>query len=141
MFVSDPLDRLATDVADLAGEDRSGWNEAALSSRVVAILEQVERLRAEALRCAAEWDGAKAWAYDAAPSAPSWLVDRISMTQPRAVQFVRTARHLRGHERTAKALAAGDIKVEHAAMLADIARGRKTSPGSTRTHSSAPRRG
>jgi hypothetical protein len=124
MFVSDPLDRLAADVADLAGEDRSGWSEAAWSARVVAILEQVERLCAEALRCAAGWDGAKAWAYDAAPSAPTWLVERTSMTRPRAAQFVRTARHLRGHERTAKALAAGDIKVEHAETLADVARGR-----------------
>jgi hypothetical protein len=124
MFVSDPVDRLATDVADLAGEDRSGWSEAAWSARVVAILEQVERLRAEALRCAAGWDGAKAWAYEAAPSAPTWLVDRTSMTRPQAVRLVRTARHLRGHERTAKALAAGDIEVEHAETLADVARGR-----------------
>jgi len=42
-----------------------------------------------------------------------------------AVRFVRTARHLRGHGRTAKALAAGDVQVEHAEQLAEVARGRE----------------
>ena len=125
MFVSDPLEQLAADVAELAAEDRDGWSEAARSARLVGLLEQIERLRAEALRCGAEWDGAKAWAFDAAPSAPSWLVANCAMTRPAAVRFVRTARHLRGHERTAKALAAGDVHVEHAEQLAEVARGRE----------------
>ncbi|MFN8026643.1 MAG: DUF222 domain-containing protein [Acidimicrobiia bacterium] len=126
MFVSDPIDRLDQVLADLAAEDRSGWGEAARSQRLTEVLDRAERMRAEALRCASDWDAAKSWTHDDAPSAPTWLVDRCSMTRPAAARFVRTARHLRGYERTAKALAAGDIKVEHAEQLAEVARGRAT---------------
>ena len=86
MFVSDPLGQLAADVAELAAEDGDGWSEAARSERLIGIVEQIERLRAEALRCGAEWDGAKAWAFDAAPSAPSWLVANCAMTRCDAVR-------------------------------------------------------
>jgi len=124
MFVSDPLERLDQVLDELAREDRAAWSVSAQSARLVGVLERLERLHAEALRCGGAWDGAKAWAIEGAASAPTWLVEHASMTRPTAVRFARTARHLRGHERTAKALAVGDVKVEHAETLAHVARGR-----------------
>jgi hypothetical protein len=125
MFASDPLDQVAAGVADLLAEDWSVWNDAALSEQLTGMLDQLERLHAAVLGCAATWDGRGVWAVEGAPTAPSWLTDRGSMTRPAAVRLARTARHLRGHEHTAKALVAGDVKVEHVETIATVARGRE----------------
>jgi hypothetical protein len=125
MFVSDPLDRLAADVADLLAEDWNEWNDAALSEQLTGMLHELERLHAAVLGCAAAWDFHKVWAFDAAPSAPTWLVGNCSLPRTDAVRLVRTARHLRGNARTAKALVAGDVKVEHVETIAKVAQGRE----------------
>jgi len=126
MFVSDPLAHVAAPgVADLLGEDWGEWNDAALSEQLTGMLDQLERLHAAVLGCAATWDGRGVWALEGAPTAPSWLTEHGSMTRPAAVRLARTARHLRGHEHTAKALVAGDVKAEHVETIATVARGRE----------------
>jgi hypothetical protein len=125
MFVSDPLARVAAGVGDLLAEDWNEWNDAALSEQLTGMLDQLERLHAAVMSCAASWDGRGVWAVEGAPTPQSWLVENGSMTRPSATRLARTARHLRGHERTAKALFAGDVKVEHVEAIAIVARGRE----------------
>jgi len=125
MFVSDLLDQVTAGVSGLLSEDWDTYSEGALSDHLTAMAEQLERMHAAVLGCASAWDGHKAWAFDTAPSAQSWLVDQCAMTRPTATRLVRTARHLRGNERTAKSLAAGDIRTEHVEMIATVARGRE----------------
>jgi len=125
MFVSDLLDQVAAGVAGLLAEDWDGYGEGALSDHLSAMAEQLERMHAAVLGCATAWDGHKAWAFDGAASAPGWLVANCSLPRTDAVRLVRTARHLSGNERTAKALAAGDIKVEHTQTIARVAQGRE----------------
>jgi hypothetical protein len=125
VFVSDLLDQVTAGVSGLLSEDWDAYNEGALSEHLSVMAEQLERMHAAVLGCASAWDGHKSWAFDAAPSAQTWLVANCAMTRPTATRLVRTARHLRGNERTAKALADGDVKVEHVETIAKVAQGRE----------------
>ncbi len=58
-----------------------------------------ERLEAEWLRCAGQWDAQQAWAEDGAVSASSWLASHTDVTRANAVRKVRTARFAFAHER------------------------------------------
>lgn len=49
----DPAARIRADLAELAQEDRDGWNADSLSARLVELLELRERLDAEIVRVAA----------------------------------------------------------------------------------------
>jgi len=100
-------------VAAVAGECRDGWSGPARSARLVELLTARERLDAEVLRCAGEWDAAGAWREGGAVTAASWLVDRAPMTRADAVTLVRSARLAWSHEPTGKAVAAGDITAPH----------------------------
>ncbi len=127
MFPSDadPLDRLreATDLS--ASLDLSSWSPEARSQLLVGILGSIERLRAEAVRIAGQWDAGSDWAVDGALSAPSWLAHRAPLSKRDARQLVRTARVAFRHERTGKALAAGDVTSAHADVLATLVKGRE----------------
>src|SRR6185369_15534159 len=70
----------------------------------------------------ATWDGAGAYTEDGALSPIGWLVHRTPLSKARAHRLVRGARLVRRHERTAKALAAGDISSGHVDVLADKTR-------------------
>ena len=109
-------------VADAIGEDRTGWSGAALSARLLDLLEAKEAIEAEVLRCAGQWDAAGAWAEDGARSARSWLAHRSPMTRADASVLVRSARLVQHNQRTAKALAAGDISPAHVEVAARAAR-------------------
>lgn len=124
MFVadhSDPFDLIREGLARLAAEDRSAWSPAARSDRLLELQELVERVDAEAIRCAAAWDAVAAWAEDSVLGPRSWLASRASMTDPAANRLLRSARLLRDHDHTAEALAAGDITVAHVHALATAA--------------------
>jgi hypothetical protein len=54
-------------VAGAIGEDRSGWSNAALSARLLGLLEAKQALEAEVLRLTGQWDATGAWAEDGAP--------------------------------------------------------------------------
>jgi Domain of unknown function (DUF222) len=124
MFGNDPMDVVRVDWSAVAGEDRSSWSAAARSGRLFELLELQERVDAEVVRCAAEWDAVSAWAEDAALSAPAWLAARAPVTRPAAARLMRTARLVREHDTTARALAAGDVTVAHVEVLASVAHGR-----------------
>ena len=128
MFVSDVTvgeDRvrgLRERLAAVAAQDRSGWAPAALSELVVELAEVVERAEAVLLRVVGEWDAVGAWELEGAASPASWLAAWIPRTRPAAVGLVRDARLVRRHERTAQALAAGEITVSHVETMSRAAR-------------------
>jgi hypothetical protein len=109
----------------LASEDYAALTSAARAELVTALLGEIERLGAEALRCVGQWDAGRDWADDGALSASSWLAHRAAMAKPAATRLVRTARLAFRNVRTGKALAAGDVSVPQVEVLAAVARDRE----------------
>ncbi len=123
----DPVIQISEGLDRLASEARAGWPGAALSERLVELSALQERLDAEWLRCAGQWDAAKAWSEDGAVSASSWLASHTDVTRPNAVRKVRTARFAFRHAATGDALADGRLSSANAETLAVLAtRRRKT---------------
>jgi hypothetical protein len=109
-------------IVDAVGEDRTGWSNAALSARLLELLEAKQELDAEVIRLTGQWDAAGAWAEDGALSARSWLAHHTATTKADAALLVRSARLVQQNRRTAKALAAGDISPAHVEVAARAAR-------------------
>jgi Domain of unknown function (DUF222)/HNH endonuclease len=108
------------DVTQLAAEDRSTWSGAARLARLVEVRALQERLDAEMLRLVADCDAVDAWS-EGCLGPVSWLAAHAGLVRGAALRLVRTARFLRRHERTAKALDAGDVTVPHVELLAAAA--------------------
>jgi len=108
------------DVAALAAEDRSTWSATARLARLVELRALQERLDAEVLRAVGDCDALDAWEIDFV-GAVSWLASKTGLVRGAAARLVRTARFVRRHSRTAKALDAGDVSVPHVEMLAAAA--------------------
>ena len=105
--------------------DRSGWSGAARSAELVDLLAARERLDAVILAAAGGWDAEQAWALDGALSPVAWLAHRCALTRQDASKLVRTARHVAKHDKTAKALDAGDITAAHVEIAAQAAKHRE----------------
>jgi hypothetical protein len=125
MFVSDPLDLISEGREKLAAEDPSGWSSAALSDRMLAVAAERERLDAEFVRLAAEWDARGAWGEDGFVSASAWLAANARMAKSAAGRMLRAARHVHRFETTADALADGMVTAEKVDALAETARHRE----------------
>jgi hypothetical protein len=121
----EPIQRIRAGIEALAGEDRSGWLSGSLADLLEEAAAMQERLDAEVLRITAEWDGRRAWEADGAVSAVSWMVHRLPISRSRAQETVRTARFIDRNERVAKAVAAGDVAVEHARVLGRVVNDRR----------------
>jgi len=119
------LHQLRESLSALAAEDRDGWSGGALSARLVDLLAARDRLDAEVLRCAGQWDRAGAWGEDGACTPVAWLAHRAPLTRADAVRLVRAARLAHDHDRTGKALAAGDVTSAHVDVLARATRHRE----------------
>jgi len=109
----EPVARIRTGIEALASEDRSGWFGSALSERLAEAITLRERLQAEILRLTGQWDRSRAWEADGALSGASWEAHRLPVSRNRAQADIRAARIVDRNERTAKALAAGDISSDH----------------------------
>lgn len=120
----DLLDDLQSAVAVLTGADRSGWTGGTRSEVLVGLLGARERLDAVIVALTEEWDRDKCWELDGARSPVAWLAHRTPLTRQDASTWVRTARFLRAHEQTAKALDVGDITTGHATVAAQAAKHR-----------------
>ena len=121
---ADPFGLIREGLELLAGEDRAGWPAGVLSDQVLELFSVVERARAELIRCVGQWDAVQAWADDGAVTAAGWLAERAPVTRPDASRIVRSAQLCRKYERTAKALAAGDLSVSHVETLTSAERHR-----------------
>jgi len=108
-----------------AAVDRSGWSGAARSAELVELLAARERLDALILAATGAWDANQAWALDGALSPVAWLAQRAPVTRQDASTLVRTARHAHAHDKTAKALGAGDITATHVEIAAQAAKHRE----------------
>jgi hypothetical protein len=140
MFGRDPAEPVRDGLAGFAAEDRRCWSGAARSARLLELRELQQRLDAEMIRCVAGWDGAAAWAEDSALGPRSWLASTARMTRRAADRLLKSARLVREHDATARALATGevapaqvealavaahqraDVYAEHEATLLDAAR-------------------
>src|SRR5262249_15220840 len=93
--------------------------------RTVQLLRIRERVQAELVRTAGEWDAQQDWALDGALSATAWLAHRAPTTRACASKLMSQARLCRQHEATGEALADGDISCAHVEVLAPMIRGRE----------------
>jgi Domain of unknown function (DUF222) len=119
----DGLTILARAVDVLAAEDLDGLGDAAVAERVLGLRRLLDRLEGQWLRTLAVADGRGAAGADqgeAAPSTAGWLRARLRLGAGAATSSVRTARALyRGRlTLTGHALAAGELSVAHAQVLA-----------------------
>jgi hypothetical protein len=96
------------------------WSSAARTARLIELGSYQERLEAEVLRAVGDCDAVDAWA-DACLGPVSWLASHMGMVHHAAARLLRTARFLRRHQQTAKALDAGDVTVPHVELLAAAA--------------------
>src|SRR4029450_10094784 len=121
------LGALAAVVDELAVQDLDGLGDAVLAERVLELRGLVDRLEGQWLRTLAAGDGRGAAGADAgadhgvpAGSTAAWLRHRLRMGAGTAAGVVRTARALhRGPlTGTAQVLAAGELSVAHAQVLA-----------------------
>jgi hypothetical protein len=97
----------------------------ATSARPLELIGEWERAEAEMLACLGEWDQSGAWAEEGACTPVAWLTNRAPVTKGDATRLVRAARLTRDHERTGKALAAGDMTSAHVHVLARAIRHRE----------------
>ena len=116
----DPIERIETAVADLAGEDREQWTSHTLSERVVDLVRVRERLDAELLRVAGLWNRKRAWETDGSLTPAAWLEHRTPLTPQQARRVVKTARLTDTHPAIGDALADGDIAVGHVDAVARV---------------------
>ena len=121
----DPLELIAEGREKLAGEDRSGWADVALSDRMSAVTVEFERLGAEVVRLAAEWNARGAWGADGFVSPAAWLAAHGRMTRAGAGRVVRSARHIAKFSLTGAALADGRVTAAKVELLAEVARHRE----------------
>jgi len=127
MFVSDlsdPLDLVREGLDRLAVEDRSSWSAATRTDRLIELRVVQERIDREVLRAVADCDAVDAW-QEAALGGVSWLATKTGLVRNAAAGLLRTARFLRRHEQTAKALDAGEVTVPHVELLARAAHRRE----------------
>ena len=95
-------------MSGLLSEDWDAYSEGALSEHLAVMAEQFERMHAAVLGCAERVGRSQVVGRSTRRPAPqTWLVAHCAMTRPTATRLVRTARHLRGNEHTAKALGRG----------------------------------
>jgi hypothetical protein len=111
------------DVDAIAAEDRSAWSAGARLARLVELRAVQERLDAEVLRAIGDCDAVAAWSTECL-GAVSWLATHCGLVRGAAARLIRTARFLRRHQQTAKALDAGDVSVPHVELLAAVAQRR-----------------
>ncbi len=116
----DPIERIATAVAALAGEERDTWTSHALSERVAELAAVQERLTAEVLRLVGHWDRQRAWEADGSLTPAAWLEHRTSLAPQAARRVVKTARLIDAHHPIGDALRDGDIAVGHVDAVARV---------------------
>jgi hypothetical protein len=114
------VDQLREGLAALAAEDRSTWSPGARLARLVEVRAAQERLDAEVLRLIADCDAVDAWSEECL-GAVSWLAGHCHFVRGAAARLAKSARFLRRHAQTAKALGAGDVTVPHVELLAAAA--------------------
>jgi Domain of unknown function (DUF222) len=123
-MAGDPVAMLADAVGRVGREDRSSWSPQARAAQLLEMLAARERLEAEVVHAVGEWHAAEGWVDDDLLSPVSWLAEHGQMTRRDAGDLLRTARLVHRHDRTGDALAAGEVPVAAATLLARVAQHR-----------------
>jgi hypothetical protein len=95
-----------------------------LTQTVIALHRQQARLAAAVTRMTAAADARRVWADDGSRSPAAWVAHRCRLAAGHARGEVWLGRRMRTMPATAGAIAAGDISVRHAMVLASLAGGR-----------------
>ena len=103
------------------GEPITRRSSASLSAEVLERMARIEREQAALVHVLGEWDEAAGLEGRWRAERSVWLAHRAGTIRARAIELVRTARHARSYERTAKALEAGDVSATHVEIMADAA--------------------
>ncbi len=123
MFPSSLIDEMTEMVAELAATDRDGWSDAARNDELRAVLAARERFEAAILELIAQWDGRGSWGAEASTQGEGWLRANSRLGTAEVGRVMRSARFLRRHDRTRKALAAADVAPAHVDAVARVATG------------------
>jgi hypothetical protein len=116
--------RLTAAVDGLLGVDADTLADTELVEAVVELHRQQTRLAAAVTRITAAADARRVWADDGSRSCGAWVAHRCRLPVGQARAEVWLGRRLRTMPATAEAVAAGDISVRHAMVLASLAGGR-----------------
>jgi hypothetical protein len=115
---------LTAAVDGLLALDLDTLSDGALVDAVVELHRQQARLAAAVTRVTAAADARRVWADDGSRSCGAWVAHRCRLPVGQARGEVWLGRRLRTMPATAEALAAGDISLHHAMVLASLAGGR-----------------
>jgi Domain of unknown function (DUF222) len=115
---------LAAAIDGLLQLDPDMLDDAELGRTVVELHRQQARLAAAVTRVTAAADARRVWADDGSRSCGAWVAHRCRLPVGQARGEVWLSRRLRTMPATAEALAAGDISLRHAMVLASLAGGR-----------------
>ena len=89
-------------------------DDPAVTAEVAVLARVVTQVQAALLDRIGGVERAGTWALDGSVSLGSWVAGQTRMTRERAAETVRVARSLRSKPATRQALAAGEIRLEHA---------------------------
>ncbi len=112
-------------VGAVSAEDRDGWSGAARTDRVSELSLLAERVQAALIGAVADCDRDRAWAYDGAASAESWLAHSTALDRREAARVVAAARLVNDHARVRDGLVTRAVTTAHVALLARAARDRE----------------
>jgi hypothetical protein len=82
--------------------------------------EQIDRLRAEQVALAAEFDARMVYTDDGAVNTPAWLAPRARISRSEAHQIVALGRRLRRMHQTGEAVADGVLSVAQAQVMSRV---------------------
>ena len=120
MFPSDdPMAIIAEQLDRLAAEDVASWSGPAQTQSTVGLLQLHGRLEAECARRAGIWQASGAWQADGARHPAASLARRTGRSPVTCRRVLKVGRLGLDHELTGKALASGDLPMDHAAQLAN----------------------
>ena len=117
-FAADPLVLIAAQLDRLEAEDLAGWAGPAQTEATVGLLQLHGRLEAECARRAGHWQASGAWQADGSRHPTASLARRSGRSPATCRRVLRVGRLALDHDLTGKALATGDLPVDHAAALA-----------------------
>lgn len=116
------LAALTTAIEELRQADVGALDPGRLHESVVGLRRLLSLLSAAEARFVDQWDGDRLWAGDGSRSAGARLARDAHCNPVVAAAVVKRARRLRTMPATAAAFQAGDISVDHVAVLADANR-------------------
>lgn len=120
MFVADdPLAVIAEQLDRLEAEDPANWSGPAQTQSTVGLLQLHGRLEAECARRAGIWEASGAWQADGSRYPTASLARRTGRSPGTCRRVLKVGRLAHTHDPTGKALASGQLPVDHAAQLAN----------------------